>query len=1001
MNITDIIPLLEENPFFGILPQSILKELQEEFRPLSFDLGEDIITEGSPGEAFYIIYSGKARVISESGNKKAITLATLHKGDSFGEQSLLQNRPITKTVRASGKLVLLSLSRDKFADLVEQYPEFKNQLEERIRRNHEVNFLRTLNIFSSLNFQESKEMLSSIRTITLNRSDFLFHEGDPGDAAYVIRKGCIEVLKESSNNLKLATLSQGSLIGEMSLLYSQPRSAGALALEDSVLLCLDQEVFQRITAKSRNFQSLITKQAARRLMQADTLLLAEDTESATDPELRVETVSVGEGILKRHFCLVKVRNPALTGTACLGMIADSYDLDWQPLNILDTAFGGKRESFFSLSRKLESLGFLTRELHLNLDQLGQLTLPAILRKQDSSFAILYHLGKSSTIIGDPILGITEIPLSDFKSSWDSRILSIRAFPETTSRFSWLLKTCGPFLPALTLSALVVQLGACIVPLLCIPLVDRVLLQGHSNLLATLSLGICLAALFQLIGGGLREYLIAFIRQRMNNTSMLLMFRKILKLPYQTISDWKSNKFLRIFQNADRAMRIFSDHFCRILVNILALIAILICLVSLSPPLSLAILVLTSIFVLGSRIPVPIMEVEASTESRRSLAEDFITELVQGIHSLKAMGSEEKIYDKTMDLMSRSELAVSRYASIQESFAAGGRLYQQLGTLTVIGLGLHLTLEASLSTGEFLAFLSLCALARPPLQEVLAILKDLKTLKKDLEQGEKILALKTESDPSSVRAPILQGHIRIEELSFRYPDNTRDPDLNRINLEIFPGEKIGVLGRKGSGKTTLVRLLLRLLPLGQGNIYLDGVDLLTLDPWLLRRQIAHVEGNLAVFSGTLRENIAVLDPAPDFEKVIAASIFAGLHDFIESLPMKYETRIGEGAVTLGDGQRQQLMIARALFMNPSILILDDAMHAIDTEAERNFQHNLETLMSEQTTILLTQRCSTLRRMDRIFVMDQGKIVENGSFDELMQQKGLFYTLNSGSIQNWGR
>ena len=241
----------------------------------------------------------------------------------------------------------------------------------------------------------------------------------------------------------------------------------------------------------------------------------------------------------------------------------------------------------------------------------------------------------------------------------------------------------------------------------------------------------------------------------------------------------------------------------------------------------------------------------------------------------------------------------------------------------------------------------------------------------------------------VRLPELQGHVEFKNVSFGY-DNAKTI-LKNVSFDIPAGTSLGIVGKTGAGKSTLANLLIRLYDVGEGGIYIDGVNVKDISFDDLHKSTAIVSQETYLFIGTVYDNIAYACPDATPDDVINAAKIAGAHEFITKMPEGYETMIGLGYMNLSGGERQRISIARALLKNPKILILDEATAAMDTQTERNIQNALERLTNGRTTIMIAHRLSTLRDVDKLIVIDNGAITEAGTHDELIRKKGDFYKL----------
>jgi len=245
-------------------------------------------------------------------------------------------------------------------------------------------------------------------------------------------------------------------------------------------------------------------------------------------------------------------------------------------------------------------------------------------------------------------------------------------------------------------------------------------------------------------------------------------------------------------------------------------------------------------------------------------------------------------------------------------------------------------------------------------------------------------------------PPLQGHIRFDRVTFRYHPESETNILENVSFAVEPDQTVAIVGRSGSGKTTLTKLILGLYPPTDGRILIDGHDVASVALRSLRSQVGVVDQDTFLFGTTIRENISIAHPEASLEEVIEAARLAGADEFIRQLPLGYETSIGEGGGLLSGGQRQRLAIARALLGNPRLLLLDEATSHLDAETERIIQTNLNSIAKGRTTVIIAHRLSTIRNADLILVLDQGLLVESGTHEQLIRQKGHYFYLNQQQL-----
>jgi len=378
---------------------------------------------------------------------------------------------------------------------------------------------------------------------------------------------------------------------------------------------------------------------------------------------------------------------------------------------------------------------------------------------------------------------------------------------------------------------------------------------------------------------------------------------------------------------------------------------------------------------------------------------YQVDAIKGIETVKAVGGEPMFrqlmlaqFQGVAHKLFRADFGVMSYdgASTAVTF---------LGMGLFLWAGAHEVLGGRLTIGGLVAFNTLLAMATVPIQSLLLLWDGLQRSNVLMNRLSDVFEHEPEQghDRSRLR-PVksLTGQVTFRQVGFRYGGPEAPQILEDISLDVPAGKTIAIVGRSGSGKTTLAKCLAGLLEPTDGAILFDGLDLKTLNYRDLRRQIGMVLQESYVFADTIARNVAFGEDEPDMERVRWAAQMASADEFIERLPFGYETRIGETGVALSGGQRQRIAIARALYTKPPILVFDEATSSLDVESEQAVQRNMDALLRGRTTFIIAHRLSTVRHAGLIVVLEQGRLVEQGTHDELMRRRGLYYYLASQQL-----
>ena len=536
------------------------------------------------------------------------------------------------------------------------------------------------------------------------------------------------------------------------------------------------------------------------------------------------------------------------------------------------------------------------------------------------------------------------------------------------------------------------------PYLTIPLMDDVLIpfqDGKSipvSLVATYLSGLMAAALLAWGLGWARTYVLALVSERIGADLRTATYEHLLRLSLDYFGSKRTGDLMaRIGSETDRINVFLSLHALDFATDVLMMVMTAVILVSINPWLALVTLV-----------PLPFIAwmIHSVRDRLRTGFEkmdriwsevtNVLADTIPGIRVVKAFAQEAREAERFRVANQRNLQANDRLNKTWSLFSPTVTLMTEFGLLVVWAFGIWLVAHEQITVGVLTAFLAYIGRFYTRLDSMSRIVSVTQKAAAGAKRIFDILDhVSNVPDPANpVRLPRIEGAIELQDVVFRYGSRTV---IKNLSLAIRPGEMIGLVGHSGSGKSTLVNLISRFYDVADGSISVDGVDIRRMAVADWRRHIGLVLQEPFLFFGTVAENIAYGKPEATREEIIAAARAAHAHDFILRLPHGYDSLVGERGQGLSGGERQRISIARALLIDPRVLILDEATSAVDTETEKEIQKALDNLVQGRTTIAIAHRLSTLRKADRLVVMDRGEIVEVGPHDELMAREGAYWRL----------
>lgn len=654
-------------------------------------------------------------------------------------------------------------------------------------------------------------------------------------------------------------------------------------------------------------------------------------------------------------------------------------------------------------RSAKEFGLRARELKTSWTRLATTPLPAIAVLKDGGFLLLGKVGDDKVVVQSTKTPRPELMTKgDLEAVWDGRLILMtkRAnLADLSRRFdvTWFYGAIQKYrrqLAEVLLASFFLQLFALISPLFFQVVIDKVLVHRSISTLDVLMVGLLGIAAFETILGILRTYLFSHTTNRIDVELGARLFQHLLALPTAYFQTRRVGDSVARVRELENIRNFLTSSALTLVIDLFFTFVFLIVMFVYSP-------LLTGIVLLGFPFYVGI-SAGATSRFRRLLDEKFkrgaenqafLVESITGVETLKAMAVEPQMQRRWEEQLAGYVAASFRVAQLGNTAGNSVQFVNKVMMAALLYFGARLVISGDLTVGELVAFNMLAGRVSQPVLRLAQMWQEFHQARLSVERLGDILNAPPEPkfNPARSALPAIRGDVTFDHVTFRY--RIDGPEiLHDVSFSVSAGQVIGIVGASGSGKSTVAKLIQRLYIPERGRVLVDGVDLAMVDTSWLRRQIGTVLQENVLFNQSIRDNIALPDPAMPIERVIEAAKLAGAHDFILELPEAYDTVVGERGASLSGGQRQRIAIARALVTNPRILIFDEATSALDYESERVIQDNMQRIAHGRTVFVIAHRLSTVRRSDRIITIDRGRLVEDGTHDELIKKGGRYATLH---------
>jgi ATP-binding cassette, subfamily B, bacterial HlyB/CyaB len=673
--------------------------------------------------------------------------------------------------------------------------------------------------------------------------------------------------------------------------------------------------------------------------------------------------------------------------------------------------GGVPIGIPEMLRCANDLGLKTRERIIKWERLLSMPLPAIAARRDGGFLLLGKAGDDKILVQSPFVPRPELMTkAEFEAACDGRVVLMTrraGLVELSRRFdiTWFLGAIHKYrrqLYEVLVTSFFLQLFALISPLFFQVVIDKVLVHRSLSTLDVLVIGLVTISIFETILGILRTYLFSHTTNRIDVELGARLFRHLLALPIAYFQARRVGDSVARVRELENIRNFLTSSALTLVIDLFFTFVFLAVMFLYSPMLTFIVLGAFPFYIGISALATPLFRRRLDEKFRRGAENQaFLVESVTSVETLKAMAVEPQMQRRWEEQLAGYVAASFRVLQLGNTASQSVQLVSKLVTAGVLYFGAKLVIDGELTVGELVAFNILSGRVSAPVLRLAQVWQDFHQARLSVARLGDILNTPTEPSLSSARStmPTIRGEVVFEHVTFRY--RLDGPEvLHDVDFHIAPGQIVGVVGPSGSGKSTLTKLIQRLYVPESGRVLVDGADLAGVDPSWLRRQIGVVLQENMLFNRSIRDNIALADPSLPIERVIAAAKLAGAHEFILETPEGYDTTVGERGESLSGGQRQRIAIARALITDPRILIFDEATSALDYESERVIQDNMNEIAKGRSVIIVAHRLSTVRRTDRILTLDRGRLVEDGTHDELIGTGGRYaalYRLQSGIVE----
>ena len=717
----------------------------------------------------------------------------------------------------------------------------------------------------------------------------------------------------------------------------------------------------------------------------------------------------------RPYVCIRQHDISDCAAACIASISKYYKLSL-PISLIREKAGTDKEgtTVFGAVKALTELGFTAKGVKGDRkDFYLKFPLPCIAHVFSDRLlhlVVVYKITPRKIIVADPAKGLVTYTPKQFFKIWTGVLIVLapdQAFQKgkigqtTITKFfsllipQWRLLS-GIFVVSILLTALGI-LGSFYFKLM----MDEILPNQLETTLLYISAGVIVLHVFREILSFFRSHLLIYLGQRLDINLIFASYQHVINLPMNFFGSRRIGEIISRFTDADRVREAISSAALTIMIDTLMVIGGGLILFNQSQFLFGITILITlldaAIIFLFNK---PLKQINEITMEDNAQLSSYMIESLNGVELIKSYNAEDKVTDKSESLFVKMLRSVFKNRMLNNVQGGLASLISSVGGVIILWAGADSVIKGRMTVGEMLTFNALLSFFIEPIQNLINLQPQMQTAIVAANRLGEILDLASEDKQSGENRlkPSLKGDISLRNITFRY--GGRAPVLNDISIYIPKSYKVALVGESGSGKTTLAKLLMRFYTMEKGEIIINGCNINDIDINYLRQRVAYISQNVFLFSGTIIENMRYVSGNASMERIIEACKMAQAHEFINELPLRYETKLEENGGNLSGGQRQRLSIAQAILKDPDIIIMDEATSNLDSVTEKAIEGIIYEHTGEAAVLMIAHRLSTIMRCDYIYVLNKGAVVEAGTHKDLMIRQGFYYNLWKDQIPSGG-